>query len=111
MRIAKHVHSCLLLEDGGARLLFDPGRFSFMEGRVHPEQFGDVSYVVLTHNHPDHIDVQALKRILELSNAEVIGNGEIASVLQPEGIAVRVLDEGTTDAGPFWLRAIPTPHE
>lgn len=111
MRIAKFVHSCVLLEEAGKRLLFDPGKFSFVEGRVRPEQFGDISYVVLTHNHPDHIDVEALKRILELSNAEVIGNGEVAAVLRPEGIAVRALDEGTTDAGPFKLRAVPTPHE
>lgn len=111
MRIAKYVHSCVLIEKSGVRLLFDPGRFSFVEGRVSPEQFGDVSYVVLTHNHPDHIDVQALKRIRELSKAEVIGNGEVAALLQPEGIAVRTLNEGTTDAGPFRLRAIPTPHE
>jgi L-ascorbate metabolism protein UlaG (beta-lactamase superfamily) len=111
MRIAKYVHSCVLLEEAGERLLFDPGRFSFVEGRVSPDQFGDVSAIVLTHNHPDHIDVQALRRILELSNAEVIANGEVASVLQPEGVAVRRLDEGTIQAGAFSLRAIPTPHE
>ncbi len=111
MRIAKYLHSCVLIEEAGERLLFDPGLFSFVEGRVSPDQFGDVSYVVLTHNHPDHIDVQALRRILELSNAEVIGNSEIASVLKPEGVAVRVVDEGSTEAGPFRLRAIPTAHE
>ena len=111
MRIAKYVHSCVLIEESGERLLFDPGRFSFVEGRVSPDQFGDVSYVVLTHNHPDHIDVPALKRILELSNAGVIGNSEIASVLQPEGITVRPLDEGILRAGSLTLRAIPTPHE
>lgn len=111
MRIAKYVHSCVLVEEEGERLLFDPGRFTFVEGRVSPDQFGDLSYIVLTHNHPDHIDIQAIKRILQLSNAEVIGNSEVASVLQPEGIAVRRIDEGPLQAGAFALRAIPTPHE
>lgn len=80
MRVAKYVHSCVLIEEDGERLLFDPGRFSFVEGRVSPDQFADVSTIVLTHNHPDHIDVAALKRILDLSNAALIGNSEVASV-------------------------------
>ena len=111
MRVAKYVHSCVLIEEDGERLLFDPGRFSFVEGRVSPDQFADVSTIVLTHNHPDHIDVAALKRILDLSNADVIGNSEVASVLEPEGISVRRLDDGPLQVGPFSLRAIPTPHE
>jgi len=35
-----------------------------------------------------------VKRILELSNAEIIGNGEVASVLDPQGMTVRQFDAG-----------------
>ncbi|RZI99562.1 MAG: MBL fold metallo-hydrolase, partial [Brevundimonas sp.] len=47
MRIDKFVHSCLRLTIGQERLLFDPGKFSFVDGRVDPAVFSDVSTIVL----------------------------------------------------------------
>jgi L-ascorbate metabolism protein UlaG (beta-lactamase superfamily) len=111
MKISKYIHSCLLFEHEGAKLLFDPGWLSFQEGRVTPDQFGDVSTVVLTHEHPDHLDVKALRQILSKSGATVIGNGEVAAKLQKEGIEVVIHEEGTRQAGPFTLRAIPAEHQ
>lgn len=104
MRIAKHIHSCLLFEHEGEKLLFDPGRFSFVEGRVTPETFGDIATVVITHDHPDHLDVPSLHRIVERSGATVLGNGEVAAKLRPEGIEVSVHEEGTRQCGAFSLR-------
>ena len=111
MRISKFIHSCLLFEYEGEKLLFDPGAYSFIEGRVTPETFRDVSTVVITHNHPDHLDLEPLKRILALSGADVITNGEVAAVLRSEGIDATSIEEGTHTAGAFTLRAIPTGHE
>ncbi len=111
MRISKYLHSCLLFEQGDDKLLFDPGNYSFIEGRVTPETFQDVSTVVITHSHPDHLALEPLKQILALSGADVIANGEVAAILQDEGIAVTTIEEGTLTAGAFTLRAIPTPHE
>ncbi len=111
MRISKYIHSCLLFEQEGEKLLFDPGNYSFIEGRVTPETFGDVSTVVITHSHPDHLALEPLKRILALSGADVVTNGEVAAILRDEGIATTTLEEGTLTAGAFTLRAIPTPHE
>ncbi len=111
MRISKYVHSCLLFEHDGDKLLFDPGNYSFIEGRVTPETFQDVSTVVITHSHPDHLALEPLKRILALSGADVVTNGEVAAILDAEGIAATTIEEGTLTAGAFRLRAIPTPHE
>ncbi len=111
MQIAKYLHSCLLFEDEGHRLLFDPGTISFAEGRVSPEMFGDIDTVVITHSHPDHLDINALKQIAARGNPTVIANDEVAAILAQEGMAVTVLNEGELSAGPFRLRAIPTPHE
>jgi L-ascorbate metabolism protein UlaG (beta-lactamase superfamily) len=94
MRISKYLHSCLLFEQEDDKLLFDPGSYSFIEGRVTPETFRDVSTVVITHSHPDHLALEPLKQILALSGADVVTNGEVAAT-----------------AGAFTLRAIPTPHE
>jgi L-ascorbate metabolism protein UlaG (beta-lactamase superfamily) len=111
VRISKYVHSCLLFEHGGEKLLFDPGNYSFIEGRVTPDTFGDISTVVITHSHPDHLALEPLKQILALSGAAVVSNGEVAAILQGEGIAATTIEEGTLTAGAFTLRAIPTPHE
>ena len=111
MQISKYFHSCVLFEHEGEKLLFDPGNYSFIEGRVTPETFRDVSTVVITHNHPDHLAIEQLKRILALSGADVITNGEVAAQLRDEGIDATTIEEGTRTAGAFTLRAIPTPHE
>ena len=111
MRISKYIHSCVLFEREGDKLLFDPGNYSFIEGRVTPETFRDVSTVVITHSHPDHLALDPLKRILALSGADVVTNGEVAAILGGEGIDATTIEEGTLTVGAFTLRAIPTPHE
>ena len=111
MRISKYIHSCLLFEHEGDKLLFDPGNYSFIEGHVTPETFRDVSTVVITHSHPDHLALEPLKQILALSGADVVTNGEVAAILHGEGIDATTIEEGTLTAGAFTLRAIPTPHE
>ncbi len=37
MKITKYIHSCLLLEKDTDKILFDPGKFSFAEGKVKPK--------------------------------------------------------------------------
>ncbi|MBR8837115.1 MAG: MBL fold metallo-hydrolase [Stigonema ocellatum SAG 48.90 = DSM 106950] len=111
MTITKYIHSCLLLEKDGQQLLFDPGKFSFIEGLVSPDEFANVSYIIITHDHPDHLDVPALKQIVSVSQAQVWSTGEVAEKLKPEGIAVNEIREGTFQLGPFALRAISVPHE
>jgi len=101
----------LLFEQEGDKLLFDPGNYSFIEGRVSPETFRDVSTVVITHSHPDHLALEPLKQILALSGADVVTNGEVAAILQGKGIDATTIEEGELTAGAFTLRAIPTPHE
>ena len=111
MKIRKYVHSCLLLEEQGEKILFDPGKFSFVDGRVDPEIFGDVGTVVVTHHHPDHVAPEVLRRIVSGSGARVLGNGEVAATLGEHGIAVEVVEDGARQVGPFTLEAIPAAHE
>src|SRR6266516_7295054 len=58
MKITKLGHSCLLLEEGEARILMDPGAFS--KGF---EGMRDVSAVLITHQHADHCSPEALAKI------------------------------------------------
>lgn len=111
MRVTKYIHSCILLEEGGEKLLFDPGKFSFIEGRVKPEQFRDVNWIVFTHGHPDHLEPNVVKQIVELSGAIVISNSEVAAMLRADGIAVSVLEDGDKTFGAFLLHAMPAKHQ
>ena len=95
MRIYKYVHFCFPIEHDGEELLFDPGKFSFVEGRFKLDVFGDVSTVVITHSHPDHIAVETSKRILTLSGACAMANAEAASKVLEEGIGVIPLEDST----------------
>jgi L-ascorbate metabolism protein UlaG (beta-lactamase superfamily) len=111
MRIEKFVHSCLVFTKEEKRLLVDPGTFSFAEGRVTPEQLTGVDYLVVTHTHPDHMDVDAIRTILAGGETAVFGNDEVAEALGKEGIDVAVIGDGELiGIGPFRLEAAEVEH-
>ena len=87
MQITHLGHSCLLLEYDGARVLVDPGVFSsdfdFVEG---------LDAVLVTHQHPDHLDVERLPGLLAASPG--------ARLLVEPG-AVEVLAGAGVTAEPF----------
>ena len=112
MKIYKYIHSCVLLEEQGRGLLFDPGVFTFMEGRVKPEKFIDLDAVVVTHMHGDHLDAESLKIIVQNNpQAVVIANSEIVEELKKSNITATILEEGSLRAGVFTVEAVPAPHE
>jgi L-ascorbate metabolism protein UlaG (beta-lactamase superfamily) len=111
MRITKYIHSCLLVEKGLDKILFDPGKFSFVEGRVKPAQFHHLSAIVLTHEHPDHVDDDALKKILENNPAAVVlANKEIQARLARAAIACKIFETGSCSINSFRLAALHAPH-
>lgn len=59
MQITRFGHSCLLVEDGAARLLLDPGVFS-----AGFEQLRGLTAVLVTHQHADHLDADRVRDLL-----------------------------------------------
>lgn len=109
MRITKHGHSCLQVENAGTTVLLDPGSFS-------PPDVGDatgLSGVLVTHQHADHVDADLLARL-------AAGNPEAVLVLDPDtaekvdgsGFAeVRVLRDGeTTELGGLSVLGVGSRH-
>ena len=58
MKLTHFGHACLLVETDGARLLIDPGTMSSFEG------VRDLDAVLVTHQHPDHVDQGRLQDLL-----------------------------------------------
>lgn len=111
MKISKYVHSCLVFEQDGFKLLFDPGTFSFAEGIVTPDMFKEVDAVIITHIHPDHFDPENLKKIIELSEAKLYTNSQVAAETEKLGLHAELITEGNLTIGPFNLKAISVIHE
>lgn len=91
MRLQKLGHSCLLVESGDARLLLDPGTFS--SGF---DELDGLTAVLVTHQHPDHLDVARLPALLERNpSMQVIADSGTAQILREQhGIEVSVATGG-----------------
>ncbi|MGO1200022.1 MAG: MBL fold metallo-hydrolase [Brachybacterium sp.] len=83
MKIRHLVHSCLLVEIAGRRLLVDPGGFSAEAVRgLDAELLSGLDAVLITHQHPDHLDRALLEEVLDRAEgAEVIAEPETAALL------------------------------
>ena len=90
MRLTKFGHSCLLVEEGGARVLLDPGSFS--EGF---EELDGLTAVCLTHQHGDHLDAERLRRVLDRNpGVRVVSDEGSAPALGEAGADVEVVHDG-----------------
>lgn len=67
MHVTHFGHACVLVETAGARILIDPGTYS--EGF---EAARDLDGVLLTHQHPDHVDPERLPALLEANPRAVL---------------------------------------
>ncbi|MFI2709464.1 MBL fold metallo-hydrolase [Micromonospora sp. NPDC018662] len=96
MRLTKYAHSCLRLEHDGGVLVVDPGVFSDAA-----EALDGADAVLVTHEHPDHVDVAALTRALERRAVPVHGPASLAGVLgdAAEALVVVAPGESFTAAG------------
>jgi len=111
MRIKKFLHSCLLLEKDGKRLLIDPGAFSFIEGKLKPEDIGPVDAIFITHKHLDHFDPSVLKKFVSFGSAKIYTIEEIGQLLKAAGLSyerIQPRDEFLLNG--FRVKVYSAPH-
>lgn len=89
MELTHFGHSCLLAEFGPTKILFDPGTFAHgFEGIT------GLSAILITHQHPDHVDVSRLPALLEGNpDAVLYADPQTAAQLGEPCRAVHVGDE------------------
>jgi L-ascorbate metabolism protein UlaG (beta-lactamase superfamily) len=107
MRLTKLGHSCLLVEEGGARLLLDPGTLS---GGF--EELEGLTAVLFTHQHADHLDQTRLRGLLDRNpRARVISDQGSAEPLGQAGVEVEVVADGQElDVGGVGVRVAGRDH-
>jgi L-ascorbate metabolism protein UlaG (beta-lactamase superfamily) len=92
MRITHLGHACLLVEMADTRVLVDPGTFADDLSEVR-----DLDAVLVTHQHPDHLDPDRLPGIVAANPGAVVlvdpGSLEMLSGL---GVRARTHDGATT---------------
>ncbi len=111
MTIKKFLHSCVLIESKGQKLLIDPGDYSFVEKRITPEDIGGLDTLLITHEHGDHFSIDAIRKLLSIKSAEIISHAKIAELLSAASITCKIIAESETkQTGPFNIRAVRAPH-
>ncbi len=96
MRITKLEHASLVVEEGGRRLVVDPG------GLTNPILgLTAVDAVVVTHEHADHWSADQLKRLQD-ANPQVVILGPAGVAAAAEGFDVRVVAPGDSMTVEGW---------
>lgn len=112
MKLTWYGHSAFGIEIEGANILIDPflsGNPSFPETLSVDDVTGDVTHVLLTHGHDDHIGDSI--NILKKTGAQLSANFEICMWAQGKGIEnINPMGcGGTVDVGPFKV-SLTTAH-
>lgn len=95
MRLTKYTHSCVRLDQAGRSLVIDPGSYSG-EAELRAALDG-VDAVLVTHEHPDHLDVASMTRLLaERPSLRVWGPAPVAELLADAPDQVVVVGPGET---------------
>ncbi len=101
MRITRFTQSCLLIEEGGSRIVIDPS------GEEVSNDFGKLDAILYTHEHGDHFDPQLTKKFME-QGIPVYANASTSKLI--EGRPNVVQDGQEFKAGNFQIKVIELPH-
>ncbi|KXK60235.1 MBL fold metallo-hydrolase [Micromonospora rosaria] len=89
MHLTKYAHSCLRIEHDGGVLVVDPGGFSEAATAL-----DGADAVLITHEHPDHLDVAAVTRQLDRRPFVLHGPAALAGPLGDAAEALRPVEPG-----------------
>ncbi len=90
MQITSFGHSCLLIEESGARILIDPGGFS--RGF---ESLTQLDAILLTHEHTDHTEPTRVTELLRVNPAAVVrANAGAGAILTKASVSFELVRHG-----------------
>ncbi|HET6876981.1 MAG TPA: MBL fold metallo-hydrolase [Jatrophihabitans sp.] len=107
MQLTKFTHSCVRFDDGDRALVVDPGVFSEVTAAL-----DGAAAVLITHEHPDHVDVAQLRAAAQRDPRLAIWAPEpVAAALGDLGEQVTTVGAGQAfDAAGFEVRTFGGQH-
>ncbi|WP_341996752.1 MBL fold metallo-hydrolase [Microbacterium sp. LWH7-1.2] len=104
--LTKFTHATVRFEKDGHSIITDPGTLS-TEAEVLASALG----VLVTHDHFDHLDVDAVKEALAMNpQLQVYGPVGLAEIFGSDDCVTEVSPGDSHDIGPFSLRAFGGTH-
>lgn len=91
MRVTKYTHACVRIDEGERGFLIDPGIW------VEPDVYEAVDEILITHEHFDHVDAEALAaRAKASSSLHVRAPEPVAQQLRDAGVPCDTVAAGDT---------------
>lgn len=85
--IRRLTDSCLLVTTDSEATLFDPGIHTFQSGDIDLDSIGDVSRVLITHEHGDHVNPDFVSWLIDRqSDLTIFSNEPVVELLQEHDI-------------------------
>lgn len=103
MKVTRFTQSCLLVEEGGTKILIDPSG----DEVDNLDKFGKLHAVFYTHEHGDHFDPQLAQKFLELRTA-IYANASTAKQINGQPNVVK--DGQNLVLGEIQVKVIELPH-
>lgn len=104
MKITRYFQSCLLIEEGRARILIDPSG----QEKERMGDFGQLDAVLYTHEHSDHFDAGMAQDFVEQGIAPVYANASTAKQIKASKTVVK--DGQEIDINGLKVKVIELPH-
>ena len=107
MQLTKFTHACVRLDDGDRSVVIDPGVFSEVD-----EALDGARAVLITHEHPDHIDVEKIRLALAGdSRLQLFAPAAVTAQLDDAAGQVVTVEPGADfQAGGFEVRSFGGQH-
>ena len=108
MKITKLGHCCIIIEEAGLRILTDPGVWS----DLFQADINNLSAVLITHEHSDHYDPEAIKNIVANNpGVKFISNTAVGKLLKQIDIDCEIIEQGqSTKVGDVTIEGFGEKH-
>ncbi|HVS78920.1 MAG TPA: MBL fold metallo-hydrolase [Candidatus Saccharimonadales bacterium] len=104
MKVTRYFQSCLLIEDGGIRILIDPSG----QDKDRLKDIDKLDAVFYTHEHMDHFDPEMAQNFVEQGIAPVYANASTAKQVKA---STTVVENGKEyDVKGMKIKALELPH-
>jgi L-ascorbate metabolism protein UlaG (beta-lactamase superfamily) len=104
MKVTRYFQSCLLIEEGAARILVDPSG----QEKDRLADFGKLDAILYTHEHSDHFDAEMAQDFVEQGVAPVYANASTAKLIKAS--KTEVADGQEFEINGLKIKTIELPH-